>query len=163
MHYRRERQFLSRGHFGYNSDTNAQESDNSERSITSSAPPTQQHTELDVAWLAGFFEGEGTVNRHDLRIPQVQRWPLDRVRELFGGCVGGPYNWTPTDGGPRRDFYLWRVTGHLALEILNEIYPWLSPKRQAQAQPFLKVSRLSDAEKHPAPTRELLRRLAPRR
>lgn len=120
------------------------------------------HTELDVAWLAGFFEGEGTINKHDLRIPQVQRWPLDRVRELFGGCVGGPYTWKPP-GGPIRVFYLWRVTGYLALGILNEIYPLLSPKRQEQAQPFLKVSRLSDAEKHPAPSRALLRRLASRR
>ncbi len=128
--------------------------------MTSSSPASRAHSELDVAWLAGFFEGEGTVNKHDLRIPQNDRWPLDHVRELFGGCVGGPYHWTPAEGGPTREFYLWRATGRLALGILHEIYPLFSPRRQQQSQPFLKVSRLSDSEKHPAPTKALLRRLA---
>lgn len=43
----------------------------------------------DAYWLAGFFEGEGSFSGDGhVRITQVvTRWPLDQVREAFGGRV----------------------------------------------------------------------------
>jgi len=44
---------------------------------------------LDIAWVAGFLEGEGNFHADELRsvsisASQVQRAPLERLQALFG-------------------------------------------------------------------------------
>lgn len=61
----------------------------------------------DIAWAAGFFDGEGCITigreaRHTVRIKvkQVEREPLDRFHRIVGaGTVHGPYR---HDHGPYR-------------------------------------------------------------
>src|SRR6266550_2276465 len=46
---------------------------------------------LDIAWAAGFYEGEGTCNfatySQHVVVNQVEREPLDRLHRMFGGTV----------------------------------------------------------------------------
>jgi hypothetical protein len=50
-------------------------------------------TEVELAWAAGFFEGEGsvTITKRDdtlhVRAAQVDREPLVRLQNMFGGHI----------------------------------------------------------------------------
>lgn len=80
--------------------------------------------DLELAWAAGFFEGEGSVGvnrlggvaqpRLRLFIGQKNdRWPVDRFAAAVGlGNVNGP---------DKRGVYQWSVSGakaHQAMELL---------------------------------------------
>lgn len=87
----------------------------------------------DVAWAAGFFEGEGHINVQ-IRggksyiaavVSQVYREPLDKLEKVFGGKVRGPYG--PYSGN-RRPHYQWSAYGSSALNFLNDIMPYLYRK-----------------------------------
>ena len=100
----------------------------------------------DVAWAAGFFEGEGYVAfnycfnkqvnksypRFLITIAQVHREPLDKFREIFNtGTVRGPY-------GPYKDnkqaFYSFQVSGEEAKRVVELMMPLLFHKgEQARA------------------------------
>ena len=92
----------------------------------------------DLAWAAGFIEGEGTFTTCDrgprtnlllkLSVTQVQREPLDRLARYFGGrirCVD--------DGRPGcLPRHEWYVTGARARGVTMTLYAWLSPRRRMQ-------------------------------
>lgn len=45
---------------------------------------------LDICWVAGFLEGEGSfqnVRSPIVAVAQVQREPLERLQRLFGGKI----------------------------------------------------------------------------
>ncbi len=89
-----------------------------------STAPTVEPTAQDVVWAAGFYEGEGTCrygSTERVTIVQKQRWPLDWLRERFGGRVR-----------LRKTVYRWEFTGVCAREFLVAIVSLLSPLRQAQ-------------------------------
>jgi len=56
-------------------------------------------TQTELAWTAGFFDGEGSItisprgNTHYLKVGATQRdiRPLLKIQEWFGGSVGSPY------------------------------------------------------------------------
>ena len=85
----------------------------------------------DIAWAAGFYEGEGSCKRTgregcQMHIGQKQRWPLERMQSLFGGHIGiGRHN--------NEVYYNWSASGTRARGILMTFYSFLSPRRQAQA------------------------------
>lgn len=114
-------------------------------------------TSLDIAWLAGFFEGEGSFSVGCAQVTQISRWPLDRIREAFGGRVV-EFEGNAINGRIRA--FRWYATGPRARGIAMTLYPFLSPRRQLQARRFLKVSRETDPPPVRIPSGELLRRLA---
>jgi hypothetical protein len=94
----------------------------------------------ELAWAAGFFDGEGSsVLAHrktgwkncDVQVAQVHREPLDRF-DRATGCIGilrGPY--------PRREgwqpIYLWRTTGlDQCQSIMTMLWPWLCSVKREQ-------------------------------
>jgi hypothetical protein len=95
----------------------------------------------DVAWAAGFVDGEGCVSvckssrkgqplpyyRADLVVSNTVREPLDRLASLFGGRVVV----TREAVGNRKRTFGWKTTGtaHTA-EVLRELLPWLTVKRE---------------------------------
>ena len=91
--------------------------------------PTVIPSDADMYWFAGFFEGEGSFNRvgHCMQIAQKDRWPLDFLRDRFGGYVG---HYQRKDG---RWYYKWWLTGPTCRALAAKIKPMLSPRRQAQA------------------------------
>jgi hypothetical protein len=89
----------------------------------------------DLAWTAGFLEGEGSFTREwrdhgaVVRATQVERWPLDRLVALFGGSIGA---YTRTDARHPHGFNLWNLKGTVAVGLMMTLYPMMSPKRRRQ-------------------------------
>lgn len=104
---------------------------------------TDFREELELAWGAGFYDGEGCTTTQrlkgygpgrdeeylylSLQVVQCDREPLDRWVSVFGGTVQGPYG-----GNDRhRPRYRWTATGRKAAAILARLWPYLSaPKRR---------------------------------
>lgn len=99
----------------------------------------------DLAWLAGFWDGEGCVTtlKH-YAIPQfVIGQAGDEGAELcqrvldiaeLGGHVHGPY----LHGGRKKPYYVARITGGAAvIALLEKCGPWLSRTKREQAEAAL--------------------------
>jgi hypothetical protein len=84
----------------------------------------------DIAWAAGFLEGEGyfySRARVSIRAAQVQLEPLEKMRSILGGKVNGPYQ--PKQPN-HRPFYDWQLNGHHAIAAMMTLYTLMSPKRK---------------------------------
>ena len=91
----------------------------------------------DVAWAAGFFEGEGhvkcvkrkNVKRTDryfsIEIAQVYPEPLEYFKDIFGGKVYGPYGPYSTNKQP---YYMYAAYGAVARDALDLMMPYLFRK-----------------------------------
>lgn len=106
--------------------------------VRSDLHPSEHPTNLDVAWAAGIYEGEGsvhasTIGQNSVSVAQKERWLCDRLRLLFGGSVHS-YIY---DG---RTYYRWGVSGALARGFLMTIYCFLSPHRRTQIRFALRRS-----------------------
>ena len=106
----------------------------------------------ELAWSAGFFDGEGWVGAVDtpkqkrppfarLSVPQVDRRVLDRFRLAVGvGRVFGPYR---NYGGPGRQTRYDFVAVHLpqVQAIIAMLWAFLSPVKRVQAAAALTIAR----------------------
>jgi len=87
--------------------------------------------ETDVAWAAGFFEGEGSLTicfsyefHGQVSASQKAREPLDKLVKLFGGRV---------HLRKRDSCYIWQLASKKALPFLKKIYPYIvSPLRRQE-------------------------------
>jgi len=98
--------------------------------------------EIERAWAAGFFDGEGTISSQGakgtkkrylkIRVAHVDPRPLRRFAAAVGmGNVTGPL--THRRGNGRwSDFYSWQLAGSRAEEALTRLRPWLSETRLEQ-------------------------------
>jgi hypothetical protein len=85
-------------------------------------------TSSEIAWAAGFFEGEGHARcdvqgaaRLRLAVRQKYRRPLERfARIVEGGRVHGPYDHPAC--------YTWQVGGRDAARIARLLAPYLTPR-----------------------------------
>jgi len=84
--------------------------------------PTVKPSLLDIAWAAGVYEGEGTVNARNISIAQKDKWILIRLRSLFGGSV---YDYGNVCSA-------WQVSGARARGFALTIFSFLSPRRRLQ-------------------------------
>lgn len=99
-------------------------------------------TTIDLAWAAGFLEGEGGFHgahkikgRVQLDAVQVQRDPIDRLQRFFGGKI------VQYKSGPqRRPAWRWIVFGGRARGIMITLYGFMSPRRQWQIRRMLAPS-----------------------
>lgn len=95
-------------------------------------------SKADCAWLAGFYEGEGSITRttnvcgrripeYNLSIGQVNREPLDRIVELFGvGRIYGPYTLNR-----KQPFHQYRTNSFKDTQVLVcAMWPFLSKRRK---------------------------------
>lgn len=92
-------------------------------------------TEVEIAWAAGFYEGEGYVGCNgslSVVIFQNSTWPLERVKRYFGGSI------RPSQSG-----YVLGMTGSLAENFMVAVLPHLSPRRVDQYRD--KLARLEAA------------------
>jgi hypothetical protein len=101
-------------------------------------PAAVSPSTVDLAWAAGFLEGEGgfcvnsrSLGRHSsLRVTatQKQREPLDKLQRLFGGYVGlqatVPY-------------FRWTVNGVRARGVMYTVFTFLSRRRRDQIRGVL--------------------------
>lgn len=84
----------------------------------------------EVIWAAGFFEGEGSVAQRSLLAGQVNRWPLERLVQSFGGKIGDKPR--PGRDENQQPCWQWAICGEQARMFAALIYPHLSPRRQQQ-------------------------------
>lgn len=95
--------------------------------------------ETDLAWAAGFIDGEGCIsiptrirdrNRRDynlsLYVGQVDPRPLRILQAMFGGSVV----LRKTSDLARRPMFMWRITGNLAEAAIVAMLPYLVVKRE---------------------------------
>ena len=87
-------------------------------------------TNMDLAWAAGIFEGEGYMGRQrqtsqQCGVGQKDRWVVDKFQAMFGGSIGV----REMNGEP---FYQWHIHGARARGFLMTMFTFLSPRRQGQ-------------------------------
>jgi LAGLIDADG endonuclease len=98
----------------------------------------------EIAWAAGFFDGEGCItitktrsgkfkyNHHCLRasIAQVYKGSLDRFQSVIKrGRVRGPYKY----GANKQYHWQWNASGMDVLYVLDILWPYLDIPKTVQA------------------------------
>ena len=105
--------------------------------------PTVHPTMFDIVFAAGVYQGEGTCQgpprqRSEIvKVGQVETWLLTWLRDRFGGSVKIYGEARRRDGGVRRSFGYWLLTGPRARGFLYTIFTFLSPRRRAQLKEVL--------------------------
>lgn len=96
--------------------------------------------DIDFGWIIGIIEGEGSFSndRRCIVVGSTDEFVVKRLQELCGGNVYGPTYY----GSKRKDhwkpFYQWRLGGWENVSLIADcIKPFLSPRRQEQAQALL--------------------------
>lgn len=96
--------------------------------------------EIELAWAAGFFDGEGYVGfpkentllrnkkrlygNFRLAVSQVHREPLDRFLAAVGeGKIYGPYQ---NRRGKHKDHFVFNAYGNKGVRVFNRLRPYLS-------------------------------------
>jgi hypothetical protein len=93
-------------------------------------------TTRDLAWTAGFMDGEGHFNFQYTPVAtaaQNDRELLDRLRGLYGGTVRWDARPKQRNGG----IHSWTVCGQVAAGLMMTLFPMLSQKRRAQIRASL--------------------------
>lgn len=103
----------------------------------------------ELAWAAGFFDGEGCFRKHSgkyaqVTVNQIHPDPLERLRlALCGlGKVQGPYQPTGTrlHGEPRSLIWYYRCTKWADVQaIYAMLYPFLGKVKREQGHSVLSV------------------------
>ena len=98
-------------------------------------------TMLDIAWAAGIWEGEGSINgarksRRSTQVSVVQKdtWLLYRLKELFGGGV-----YLKNDRASEHVCSQWSCSGPRARGFIFTIFSHLSPRRRTQIRKVLEM------------------------
>jgi hypothetical protein len=94
---------------------------------------------VQIAWAAGFIEGEGTFagrssysRTEHVSAPQLQKEPLTRLVEYFGGSI----HCRRTAKGKK--YYNWQATGSRARGVMLAIFSFMSPRRRNQIKAALR-------------------------
>lgn len=99
----------------------------------SSLEPTRIPAATDIAWAAGFFEGEGCVYNSGrggvILVGQKDPEVLFRLKGWFGGSIH-KRNHT---GAKRITLYAWMISGDRARNFLRLTWQYLSSRRRAKA------------------------------
>lgn len=100
---------------------------------------------MDIAWAAGFIEGEGSISRtipgkgHGatelLNVRQMIREPLEKLQKFFGGTISVVHpKTTGIIGGVPKPINNWGVSGSLARGVMMTIYTFMSTRRRQQIE-----------------------------
>jgi hypothetical protein len=92
----------------------------------------------EIAWAAGLFEGEGCVTevgrQFTLKANNTDEWVIRRFAEIVSwGRTYGPYQYARPDGYRRKPFWVWSAAEESALDVMQMLAPWLSPRRLDRA------------------------------
>jgi hypothetical protein len=102
------------------------------KQIADNVEATKVPTALDIAWIAGFYEGEGSASgikgRTIVQVAQKDPEILFRCRELFGGTITLVRMNTP------HYCHTWKQYGDRARIFFAAIYPYMSVRRKLQIE-----------------------------
>lgn len=103
---------------------------------------TMSPSVADIAWAAGFLEGEATFAQNKAkngrvyaRIEAFQNHiePLLKLQAMFGGSV----RQRPAQREGQRGGWFWGSSGPRARGVLMTIFTFMSPRRRAEIRPSL--------------------------
>lgn len=99
---------------------------------------------VDLRWLAGLLEGEGTFRLHRswksaaghpghavIVVKMADRDVVAQVAEAWGVTLQGPYKSAAPDGRALRTLYSAQVNGAEAVDWMLRLYPFLGARRRA--------------------------------
>jgi hypothetical protein len=99
---------------------------------------TRRPTLKDLAWAAGYLEGEACFSRTNssemVQVVSTDREPLEYLQEIFGGSIGPDYKPKNPKHSPCNT---WRVYGARARGIMQTMYSLLAPRRQRKIKEIL--------------------------
>ncbi len=98
---------------------------------------------LEIAYLAGFFDGEGGINVHRRRyvkklggesiyyilrvdVANTDKQNIYRLKDLFGGCI----TLRKKQDQANQAVWAWQITTKKAQDFLRAVYPYLRVKRK---------------------------------
>ena len=88
--------------------------------------PLYMATREELAWAAGLFDGEGSINATSSIVVQLGMTDVESVHR-FAGIVGvgriGPWRMTQKSTKPLR---VWQACGSNAAKVIEMLEPWLS-------------------------------------
>lgn len=101
--------------------------------------------ETELAWSAGFLDGEGTYGMRrvkkasghvvvalDFQAQQVHREPLDRLAAVLGGSVTGPYG--PYKNNRDKPIFSWHLRKYEDVKVaLFKLWPFMGTVKREQA------------------------------
>jgi hypothetical protein len=97
----------------------------------------EQARQLELAWAAGFFDGEGCTmvkrKRGNAAVNLIVAQKTPEMLERFQAAVGGGYIYhnPRAQGAP----YNWQATSQpVARQVLDLLWPYLGSIKQAQAE-----------------------------
>jgi hypothetical protein len=91
--------------------------------------PAKPATKREIAWAAGFLEGEGSFRLDTtptVRADQINREPLEKLARCFGGRIYQRKSLT-TAGNT---VYCWSIHGDMARSLMNGVFLYMSKKKQ---------------------------------
>lgn len=105
-------------------------------------------TEVKLAWLAGWFEGEGSIvatkpSKHggsyiSIRGASTDEDVIDFLQKNWQGSKSGPLLRLTPSGSPAKPIYTWQLTRtQECIELIEKLYPFLSTRRQKQVDKVL--------------------------
>lgn len=102
--------------------------------------------ELDTAWVAGLFEGEGCFRVKDKRtasialcVTMTDKDVVDRLHAIVGI---GSVIYLPRRKTMRKDAWCWEASGKPAIELARKLEPWLGMRRRKRLHELLAARRL---------------------
>ena len=92
--------------------------------------------ETDAAYIAGLFDGEGSILRLSMEITMTDRSVLAWVHEILGvgTLTDKPRKGKRVDGTPYLKQYRWRCTFRDAYYVCCVIWPWSHTKLEKVQQ-----------------------------
>jgi hypothetical protein len=93
---------------------------------------------IDIGWLAGFIEGEGTIDasrRYGLVFATTDADVAARAVRILGGNLNGPYR-HHVEG--RKPFWRGTVHGSKAAGWCMTLYPLMGERRRAKIREWLR-------------------------
>ena len=115
---------------------------------TATVKAVRKPSSLELAWAAGFLEGEGCFSVPSrIFVTQVGKESLLHLQEVFGGYVGDRIG-GPKKSGELRQYSVWEVHGSRARGIMMTVYKFMSARRRTRINEVLGHATAS------APTKE---------
>jgi hypothetical protein len=97
-----------------------------------------RYKDTDLAWAAGFIEGEGclAIERPprctaQVTVSQLDKAPLVKLQNLFGGQLRFD---SKKEGGTTNPRWVWRVSTVFCREVLPLLVPYMTGSKQKQAK-----------------------------
>lgn len=103
----------------------------------------------DLAWAAGFLEGEGTFSSQGsprVSAAQVQREPLERLEAMFGGRIVSRV--IANSFKPESPIWVWTLRTQRSAEVMMTLWTFMSPRRRGQIEQALDVWRKARRQRY---------------